>query len=583
MTEILQARANRIQKIIGRKENKLAKLSVVRLSFFSSIFLSSILLYLSQLSYLISAPIVILFVIGFGFTIRIYNLNETSLIQFKDCYTFLKREILRSTNSTKELFRSFPITEKERNSHAFCEDLNIFDKDGIFPLIDTTCTEEGEFNFLQNLLRRKEESSLEINRRQEFTKLFTNRKYFSYQFLRIGSENWEFFLGKKWTTTAWKIKEIRFFEKRNILRRIFPVLSPLSFIVIMGSWIFSLPFGASFLILNLILFLSYRAESIRLFKSFESAKARSKQTEKLLHKINSVLKIWNKKEIQESFRSFKLSYSELWNSPVPHLFANILYLHDLWQIRKVEQWNNETYITRNEWIQKLEEVDSQLPFIHLSFMNTAWNFPILDDNLSYMEAEELSHPLLQSQNSISNPLQNFSKGEVLLITGSNMAGKTTFMRTVGINILFALCGGPILGKNFKLPSMKITCSLRNQDSLTEGISLFYAEAKRLGDIFKILKSNTQPILILLDEILKGTNTKERYLASEAILKNLQGKNTFTLCTTHDLELAKIPNLQLRHFTETISNNEMSFDFKIRDGVVSTTNALFILKREGVIV
>jgi DNA mismatch repair ATPase MutS len=200
-----------------------------------------------------------------------------------------------------------------------------------------------------------------------------------------------------------------------------------------------------------------------------------------------------------------------------------------------------------------------------------------------MEAEELSHPLLQSQNSISNPLQNFSKGEVLLITGSNMAGKTTFMRTVGINILFALCGGPILGKNFKLPSMKITCSLRNQDSLTEGISLFYAEAKRLGDIFKILKSNTQPILILLDEILKGTNTKERYLASEAILKNLQRKNTFTLCTTHDLELAKIPNLQLRHFTETISNNEMSFDFKIRDGVVSTTNALFILKREGVIV
>lgn len=582
MTVKLQTRADRIQQIIGRKERRLSKLSLVRLISFSSIFVSLILLYLSQLSYIYSVPIVSLFIIIFGFIIQIYNRNEFSLIQFKDCYKFLKREILRSSNNAKELFRSFPIAEDQRFSHSFSEDLNLFDKDGIFPLIDTTCTEKGEELFLENLLRKKTESSSEINSRQTFTKLFTNQKYFSYKFLRIGSENWEFFLGKKWSTSAWKTKDIPFFEKRKILKKIFPILSPISFIIILGSWIFSLPFGGSFLILNLILYLTYRSDSIKVFKSFESARDRSKQTEKLLHRTNSVLKLWNKKEIINTFKSFHSSYSELWHSPVPHLFANILYLHDLWKIRKLEKWNTKSYHSRIEWFQKLEVVDSQMPFIHLMFTNQGWSFPSIDDSFQSMEAEELSHPLLQSHNSVANPMQSLAKGEVLLITGSNMAGKTTFMRTVGINVIFALCGGPILGKNFKLPSMMITCSLRNQDSLTEGISLFYAEAKRLGDIFKTLEKNNQPILILLDEILKGTNTKERYLASEAILKNLQGKNTFTMCTTHDLELAKIPNLQLKHFTETITNNEMSFDFKIRDGVVSTTNALFILKREGVI-
>ena len=124
MTVKLQTRADRIQQFIGRKERRLSKLSLVRLISFSSIFVSIILLYLSQLSYIYSVPIVSLFIIIFGFIIQIYNRNESSLIQFKDCYKFLKREILRSSNNAKELFRSFPIAEDQRFSHSFSEDLN---------------------------------------------------------------------------------------------------------------------------------------------------------------------------------------------------------------------------------------------------------------------------------------------------------------------------------------------------------------------------------------------------------------------------------------------------------------------------
>jgi hypothetical protein len=582
MTVLLENRKKRITKIIDSKEKILNRLSTYRIISFALILFSIVAFYLSKSSLWLSAPIVLVLVLAFAFIIRIFNRNEFSLSRYKDCNTFLTREILRTQKKTKELFRSIPVSEEIRNSHSFCEDLNLFEKDGIFPLIDTTCSTEGEKIFLDNLLRLNPESAIEINLKQNLTKLFSSHKYFSYKYLRIASEDWEFFLGKKWSLNGWKKEKISFFDQHKFLKILFPILSPVSFIAILGSWIFAYPFGTSFLILNLILFLKYRSESIRIFSYFEEIHSRSHQTEKLLLLLQFVLKKWNKNDIINLFSKFRSSMSTLWKAPLPHFILNALYLHDLWVIKKLSKWSDSTYDMRLELTKQLEMVDSIMPWIHLKFINPDWIFPVISDDLAEIKGLSLSHPLLKPNQSISNPLDPIQKGEVLLITGSNMAGKTTFMRTVGVNILFALCGGPTTAKNLSLPSLSITCSVRNHDSLTEGISLFYAEAKRLGEIFHSIKNKSTPTLILLDEILKGTNTKERYIASDTILKKLQGQNTFTLCTTHDLDLAKIPNLKLKHFTETIDNGEMKFDFKIRDGVVETTNALFILKKEGVI-
>ncbi|MCC5813307.1 MAG: AAA family ATPase, partial [Leptospira sp.] len=266
----------------------------------------------------------------------------------------------------------------------------------------------------------------------------------------------------------------------------------------------------------------------------------------------------------------------------PHFIANALYLHDLWTMKRLTNWKINFGKITSDWIAELEEIDALMPVLHLRFCNPHWVFPKISEDVTEISGENLAHPLLLDQQAIPNPLYKLEKGKVLLITGSNMAGKTTYMRTVGTNILLGLCGGPCHATSLEFPPLSISCSVKNQDSLTEGISLFYAEARRLAKIFQAISENTKTYLILLDEILKGTNTKERYLASEKILTQLQGKNAFTLCTTHDLDLAKIPNIDLKHFTEKIEDNNMSFDYKIRDGVVQTTNALFILKKEGVI-
>jgi DNA mismatch repair ATPase MutS len=132
--------------------------------------------------------------------------------------------------------------------------------------------------------------------------------------------------------------------------------------------------------------------------------------------------------------------STLWKAPLPHFILNALYLHDLWVIKKLSKWSDSTYDMRLDLTKQLEMVDSIMPWIHLKFINPDWIFPVISDDLAAIQGVSLAHPLLKSYQSISNPLDPIQKGEVLLITGSNMAGKTTFMRTVGVNILFALCG-----------------------------------------------------------------------------------------------------------------------------------------------
>lgn len=578
----LQNRKKRIQSSIQRIERRLSRISGLRLISFLSIPLTATLLYYNQIELFLSLGCLGLEAILFYGIVIHYSRIERYKERLLSKEQFLVREMLREEKKIKSLFRSIPVSENIRNNHPFCEDLNLFEKDGLFSLIDTTSTVEGEKLFISNFLQKNDESIQDILARQENVKKLASNPFFSYKFIRKASENWEFFLGEKWNTNGWKRTEFRFFAKRKFLRIIFPALSIIGGILITSSFLFQSPFGAGLFILNTILFIGYRQDSLREFKNSEAIQKRQFQTKQLVLHINQVSKKYDSKRINQIFKKFESTLSTIYTSPLPHFLANAIYLHDLWKMRKMQSWIEENNAEVSTWIQDLEEVDSLMAVVHLKFHNPEWIFPNISEENQSIEGKDLSHPLLQKDVSIANPIERLDKGKILLVTGSNMAGKTTYMRTVGTNVLLGLCGGPVPASSLSFPPVKITCSVKNQDSLTEGISLFYAEARRLSQIFSSLKNSKTSYLILLDEILKGTNTKERYLASEAILKQLQDANAFTLCTTHDLDLAKIPNLELVHFTEKIENNEMSFDYKIKPGVVQTTNALFILRKEGVV-
>jgi DNA mismatch repair ATPase MutS len=173
---------------------------------------------------------------------------------------------------------------------------------------------------------------------------------------------------------------------------------------------------------------------------------------------------------------------------------------------------------------------------------------------------------------------------VLLVSGSNMSGKSTLLRTVGINAVLAMAGATVRAQRLRLTSLHVGASIRINDSLQEGSSRFYAEITRLRKLFE-LAGGDPPLLFLLDELLQGTNSNDRRIGAEGVLRAFLNRGAFGLVTTHDLALAEIGttlNGHLRnvHFQEEFENGRISFDYKLRDGVVTKSNGLALMRSIG---
>ena len=202
--------------------------------------------------------------------------------------------------------------------------------------------------------------------------------------------------------------------------------------------------------------------------------------------------------------------------------------------------------------------------------NEVFSLPINGDKL---EVKEIYHPLVKS--CVPNDFK-YEKGVIL--TGSNMAGKTTFMRTLGINQILKNAGGVVMAKSFISPNLDVYTSLRTVDAI-EGISTFYAEINKMKNIIENANKNT---LILIDEIFKGTNAKDRIFSALEIIKKLNSLNANFIITTHDFELCDALNIVNYHFEEEYKDNQIIFDYKLKYGKSNKTNAIYLLKMAKVI-
>lgn len=199
------------------------------------------------------------------------------------------------------------------------------------------------------------------------------------------------------------------------------------------------------------------------------------------------------------------------------------------------------------------------------------------------EGEALGHPLLPAGKCVRNNVQLGAAAQVLLVSGSNMSGKSTYLRTAGINAVLAMMGAPVCAARLRLSHLAIAASMRTADSLQQGVSHFYAEIKRVRQVIDI--SASRPTLFLLDEILQGTNSRDRRIGTEGILRSLIGNRAIGLVTTHDLALtsleeifpATITNV---HFQEKFENDKLSFDYRLRPGVVATSNGIELMRSIG---
>ena len=240
------------------------------------------------------------------------------------------------------------------------------------------------------------------------------------------------------------------------------------------------------------------------------------------------------------------------------------------------------------WLDALGRIEAAAALAQFAALHPDYHFPPIKKEAAgrpFIEATGMGHPLIPAAVRVMNDFRQDGLGTVTLLTGSNMSGKSTFLRTTGINLCLAQAGGPVCAKSFSASPFRIFCSLRVQDNLERGWSHFYAEVRRLKMILDASSDrNNLPVLFLIDEIFSGTNSRERITGSRSYLYALVRGNGLGLVTTHDLELAGLsgesPSIINRHFQEVVLDGRLTFDYRLRPGPCLTTNALRIMAMEG---
>lgn len=266
------------------------------------------------------------------------------------------------------------------------------------------------------------------------------------------------------------------------------------------------------------------------------------------------------------------------------LFSGTL-LWDLQWIHRLENWKQQTRTAVPEWINALAELETLQSLAALDYNHPNWNFPELDANAKGLAAKEIGHPLIHRAQRVSNDIDFPKLGHLKLVTGSNMAGKSTFLRTLGVNIILASMGAPVCAKHFRLPILEVYTSMRTQDALHESTSSFYAELKRLKTIIHAVETKSH-VFYLLDEILKGTNSNDRHRGAKALILQLIQTQNIGVVATHDLELGDLAQnysdrMENLCMEVEVENEALVFDYKLKKGVSKSFNATYLMKNMGI--
>lgn len=583
-------RAEKFAEISNQLEAKYQRFSFIRLiAFFGGTGL--IILLWSALSPLIGMVSIFIFLFAFG------------------KFVFWHREVLRQQkhNASLSLINQFENSAQQNDwsnfengeefinqDHPNSVDMDLFGAFSFFQYINRTSTVIGKgrlAGYLENVADEKEISE----RQKSITELKDRldwRQDFQAYGLAIEDSVQHIELLKKWLEEPPFVLNNRFLKFAVLAAPIWTVLSIVLFI-------FWLPWQIAILLLI--------PPGWILKKTFEEVNRTHNQTtyaEKILsfyarliahienrefqtQKLSDLRAVFLQSKEPASKKIGQLSYIIRQLNTRYNFFAIFLNLAILWDLKyvlKLEKWktNQKDYLLK--WFDSLAEFEAILSFATLHYNNPDWVFPTINNN-SKVIAKELGHPLIFPEKRVCNDIEIPTKGHIKLVTGSNMAGKSTFLRTVGLNIVLAMSGAPVCAKKMSLPSLKVYSSMRTQDALHESTSSFYAELKRLKFIIEAVE-NGDNIFFLLDEILKGTNSNDRHTGSKALIRQLIKSKGSGIIATHDLELGNleaqsdgaIENLRME---VGIKNGELFFDYKLEKGVSESFNATLLMKNMGI--
>lgn len=496
-----------------------------------------------------------------------------------------------------------PPARPAADNHPFARDFDITGPHSLLHLLDTT-TYPGSRRYLEQWLTTTRPVRADIERRQQLVRELKPMAHFRDR-LRLSARQ----ARSRHGDTDWEMEDLLFWlrstQRRNFGRplAILGTLAVLNIGLLIGY--LSGLIGPYVIFTFLAYLLIYNFYGSRVSGLFDEAS----QINSLLTQFRPVLQFLERYPYRESSRLGRFckvfhqadqrpstylkkiirlsSAASSQGSELTWLVMNALVPWDLYFARRLDQFKGELEPRLSEWLDRFYRLEALSGLANFGWLHPGYTFalPRKDRRTPVIEAKTLGHPLIPARRRVTNDVTIRAVGDVLLVTGSNMAGKSTFLRTLGINLCLCFAGGPVNATAFDTILFRLFSSINVTDSLDEGLSHFYAEVKRLRAMLDELnKPDTLPLLFMVDEIYRGTNNRERLAGSTAFLKEVAGKDGVGLVSTHDLELARleqdIPSLSNWHFEETIEDGKMRFEYKLKPGPCPSTNALKIMQMEG---
>ncbi|MGB0984255.1 MAG: MutS family DNA mismatch repair protein [Saprospiraceae bacterium] len=588
---IYRNRAEENKQLGQQLKEKYNRFSVVRLiAFFAGI---GIALFLSDYGIIVVVTFLVLYILAFGQFIAWHQ---------KIAQQRKKHEILHEVNANELKYLELDFVDFENGKsfadplHANAVDLDLFGDYSIFQYINRASTSIGQSRlaqFLTNMAtfpeitarqKASQELSTQLDWRQDF-QVLSNQTEDSKREIEL-LKNWlnddnYIVLGKKWL---------------NIVLYIFPIVT-LSLVIAMF-------FGLSYQV-ALISFIGEMVLLRQFVLKVNETHAQTAEAEKFLKKYARIIAHIETKEFESNHLKVtqqqfstpttsaskalrRLSYIISQLNVRYNIFAVVLsgtVLWDLQWIKKLEAWKSDMREHLPEWFDALQEFEAINSLATLRYNHPDWTYPTIEPNNPNLVGVELGHPLIHRDKRITNDFSLAQKGQMKLITGSNMAGKSTFLRTIGLNIVLAMIGAPVCAKRLELPLLEVYTSMRTQDALQESTSSFYAELKRLKVIIEAVESRDN-VFYLLDEILKGTNSNDRHKGAKALILQLIQTQGMGIVATHDLELGELE----ANYSDAIENlcmevevleQDLVFDYKLKKGVSQSFNATFLMKNMGI--
>lgn len=485
--------------------------------------------------------------------------------------------------------------------HSYTQDLDIFGQGSLFQWTSFATTFWGRQRLADTLANPIKDKD-KIYARQKALEEIANRldwrqNFFAQGLMAAGK------MHDPEDLCAWAETANDFYLKKHVIAgfKILPFIT-MSFIVLSILGIITYHVPAAAVTLHILLLLYRGKERARVFEMAYKYRANLRVYTKLFAALeNEVFRTDYLQNLQKGLRGKRGKGA---HSQIRHLekivdaianrnnqfyiIINILLLSDYQNLAKLEAWKYSSGANLRRWFKVLAEAEALSSLSNIKHDNPNWTFPAIVEDKPGLWAKEMGHPLI-TQGRVCNDLTIEKSQGILIITGSNMSGKSTLLRTVGINLVLAYSGAPVCAAAFSCSFMEIYTSMRTRDSLEKNLSSFYAELLRISKIVKAAeraaKEGTQ-VLVLLDEIFKGTNSADRHTGARILLKKLSKEGAFGLVSTHDLDLGHLEheeNLGIKNFNfrEHYQDGKISFDYKLRPGVSTTRNAIYLMKMVGI--